>query len=177
MWGELGRMDGDGEAARHLSRVSAQIKASPEKVRMSTQATLFPIADPLSMGKGENTVREEIVRRSKNKDRVLARLEEGPATNVELVGDWRDASDGARVGIEAGRQANHGRARRWRALARDVVHGRKLGVLVHEASSNRYRPSRNGPAAAKSASLPASRKAGCSCSVLLHGKWSRCPCE
>ncbi len=90
MWSELGCMDGDGQASRHLSSVSSKIKASPEQGAM-TQPSLWDVigkpigADPLSMGKGENPVAEEIVRRSRNKDRVLARLEQGPATNVELV--------------------------------------------------------------------------------------------
>jgi hypothetical protein len=52
-----------------------------------TQPSLFADVGvaPLSMGKGEHPVKVEIERRSRNKDRVLARLEAGPATNVELV--------------------------------------------------------------------------------------------
>ena len=50
-----------------------------------TQPTLFPVADPLSMGKGENPVKVERERLTANALRVLERLKVGPATNAELV--------------------------------------------------------------------------------------------
>jgi hypothetical protein len=53
---------------------------------MTQQPTLFPYVPPVaSTDAPVNPVAVDVDRRSRNKDRVLARLEHGPATNVELV--------------------------------------------------------------------------------------------